>query len=122
MVLFVQLFDLPSGQPCLHANDALGDRYWLPLDLTAEATVQTTDIVAALNKLRNHFAKGLAVFPHTKWVSLLRPVESLNGLELTPAIHHPLLQLEDQEQPNNGVGVMTPHLRHIQAASIHIIR
>lgn len=122
LVLFVQLFDLPSGQPCLHANDARGDRYWLPLDLAAEATVQTTDIVAALNKLRNHFATDLAIFAHAKLVSLLRPIESIHGVELTPAIHHPFLQLADQEQPNNGVGGMTPHLRHLEAESIHIIR
>lgn len=122
LVLFAQLFDLPSGQPCLHANDALGDRYWLPLDLTAEATVQTTDIVAALNKLRNHFSTDLAVFAHANLVSLLRPVESLHGVELTLAIHPPFLQLEDQEQPKNSVGGMTPHLRHLEAESIHIIR
>ena len=30
-VLFVQLSPLPSGKPCLHANDARGARFWVPL-------------------------------------------------------------------------------------------
>jgi sulfate adenylyltransferase subunit 2 len=122
LVLFVQLFDLPSGQPCLHANDTRGGRYWVPLDLAAEATVKSTHIVTVLNKLRSHFAVELAVFPHAKLVGLLRPIESLNGVELTPAIHQPLLQLENQKRPKNNVGGMTPHLRHLEAESIHIIR
>jgi sulfate adenylyltransferase subunit 2 len=31
LVLFIQLKALPDGTACLHANDARGARYWLPL-------------------------------------------------------------------------------------------
>lgn len=47
LVLFAQLFPLPSGQECLHANDARGGRYWVPL--ASSATQQS--IADALQNL-----------------------------------------------------------------------
>ena len=46
-VLFAQLAELPGGQPCLHANDARGARWWHPLPSSTR-----TDVVAALQAVQ----------------------------------------------------------------------
>ena len=63
LTLFIQLKALPGGTACLHANDARGARYWVPLpmfvhDVTHdlykyENTQQITD---ALHRLQQFLA------------------------------------------------------------------
>jgi sulfate adenylyltransferase subunit 2 len=118
LVLFIQLFPLPTGQGCLHANDARGGRYWLPLE-PAGQPLTTPDILDALRKLQQHIAKDIAVFPHGSLVGLLRDVGSIEHVTLVPASYLPVLNLPT---PKPQRGTTTPHLRRLEAESIHIIR
>ena len=76
-VLFAQLNPLPGGQPCLHANDARGARFWVPL---ADADYET--IQAALETLQRHIGKPIAVIPHGALVATLRNTPGTPDLEL----------------------------------------
>jgi sulfate adenylyltransferase subunit 2 len=115
LVLFVQLFPLPTGQPCLHANDARGGHYWLPLSSATE----TESLLQGLRKLQQHIAKDIAVFPHGSLVGLLRDVQSIEHITLKPSAYLPILNLST---PNTQRGSTTPHLKRLEAESIHIIR
>jgi sulfate adenylyltransferase subunit 2 len=102
----------------LHANDARGGRYWLPLE-PAGQPLTTPDILDALRKLQQHIEKDIAVFPHGSLVGLLRDVASIEHVTLVPASYLPVLNLPT---PKLQRGTTTPHLRRLEAESIHIIR
>ena len=81
LVLFIQLKDLPEGTPCLHANDARGARYWLPLPQFAHGSTQDSNtpanirqISSALGQLQQFLNKDLAVFPHAEVTALCRSI------------------------------------------------
>ncbi|QIM50421.1 sulfate adenylyltransferase subunit CysD [Pusillimonas sp. DMV24BSW_D] len=125
-ILFAQLADLPSGVPCLHANDPRGARFWVPLGNGEDA------IVAALVQLQQHIGKDIAVFPHGELVGLLRnlsaaestsdaaPIAIPNGITLLLQAYQPVLNLRPRRKAQ-GIGV-SPHLKRLEAESIHIIR
>ena len=112
LVLFAQLVPLPNGTPCLHANDARGGRYWVPLAETAHAQ-------QALEQLQAHIGKDIALYPHGALVGLLRKVEALTHISLTPSAYPPVLELAT---PSGARVPLTPHLKRLEAESIHIIR
>ena len=82
-VLFVQLHPMPgsakNGQPCLHANDARGARFWLPMDSLSYAVIQES-----LADLQRHIGKPIAVFPHGALVAYLRHTPSTAEIQLCP--------------------------------------
>lgn len=112
LVLFVQLSPLPNGKACLHANDARGGRYWLPLGAESE-------VIEGLRKLQQHLGKDIAVFPHGALVAPLRPVSSLERISLCPSAYLPRLELSVASTQRTAV---TPHLKRLEAESIDIIR
>lgn len=118
LVLFIQLFPLPHGHVCLHANDARGARYWLPLLETVQG-LSAVKILEGLKQLQQHIAKDVAVFPHGELVGLLRDSRSDDRVTLTPSAYPPKLVL-----PTSGPqrSATTPHLRRLESESIHIIR
>jgi sulfate adenylyltransferase subunit 2 len=118
LVLFTQIFPLPSGQNCLHANDARGGRYWLPLDRAGRMPT-ANDILEGLRKLQQHVEKDIAVFPHGTLVGLLRDSQSTEHVSLVPSCYPPVLSLT---VANVQRGATTPHLRRLEAESIHVIR
>lgn len=118
-VLFAQLHPLPGGgQPCLHANDARGARFWVPMsNLTNEAIQQ------ALSELQCHIGKPIAVFPHGLLVDHLRHTPSRATILLCPLAYHPVLPSELNLIGNKKSNVEpTPHLKRLEAESIHILR
>ena len=112
LVLFAQLVPLPNGTPCLHANDARGGRYWVPLQETAH-------FQQALEQLQAHIGKDIALCPQGALVGLLRKVEALTHISLTPSAYLPVLELAT---PSGARAATTPHLKRLEAESIHIIR
>jgi len=113
-VLFVQLNPLPGGQPCLHANDARGARFWLPLANLNDAAVHK-----ALIDLQRHIGKPIAVFPHGALVAHLRHTSSTTGIQLCPQAYRPLLpagwSLNGNAKPDLAP---SPHLKRLEAESI----
>jgi sulfate adenylyltransferase subunit 2 len=116
LVLFAQLRDLPGGQPCLHANDARGARYWIPLT----EPVTPAGIERALRDLREHVGKDVALFPHGALVTHVRHLPALPGVWTSLLGYAPILE---PRQATAATGApLTPHLRRLEAESIHIFR
>lgn len=117
-VLFVQLRPLPGGRPCLHANDARGARFWVPLANLNDAAVQQ-----ALADLQHHIGKPIAVFPHGALVAHLRHTLSTTEIQLCPQGYRPVLptglSLDGNTKPDLAP---SPHLKQLEAESIHILR
>lgn len=117
-VLFPQLFPLPSGQPCLHANDARGARFWVPM-----AGVDSEAVQQALGSLQRHIGKPIAVFPHGALVAHLRGMPSTPVIQFCPQAYRPVLPLGLSLRGNIKPELApSPHLKRLEAESIHIIR
>lgn len=119
LVLFVQIYSLPGGQPCLHANDSRGARYWLPLAGGAVHPTSPTDAMVAIESLQQHVGKDIAIFPHGKLVGLVRDVRFDQHVSLAYGAYLPILKLPEEGQHRGGA---TPHLKRLEAESIHVIR
>ena len=116
--LFAQLYNLPGGQPCLHANDARGARFWVPMPgVTSEAVLE------ALADLQHHIGKPIAVFPHGALVATLRGMSGTPEIQICPQAYRPVLppslSLHGNTKPELAP---SPHLKRLEAESIHIIR
>lgn len=117
LLLFAQLTDLPGGKPCLHLNDARGARYWLPLAMPPETTAA---VIAALRRVQQYIGKDIAVVPHGALVRWLRDAPSAPDLTIATGIHTPVLDVSPDARPRQTS--KTPHLKHLEAEGIHIIR
>lgn len=121
-VLFVQLHSTPSEttktQTCLHANDARGARFWLPL-----AKVNNETIYQSLTALQSHIGKSLAIFPHGALVSHLRETPSTTNIQFCPQAYRPALPVSPGLIGNKKLNLpQSPHLKRLEAESIHIMR
>ncbi len=118
LVLFAQLYSLPSGQPCLHANDTSGTRFWSPLTDHSDEAIQQV-----LANLQRHIGKSIAVFPHGSLVEFLREAPNIPGVNLYLQAYHPVLPrslfLSGKVKPDIN---QSSHLRHLEAESIYILR
>lgn len=118
LILFAQLKALPNFNACLHANDSRGARYWIPFGTTHPNARQ---IAEALNSLQQHIGKSIAIFPHGELTALCRQIASPeNGLHLLG--YPPVLSPEDLLPAASKRPATTPHLRQLEAESIHIFR
>ena len=119
LVLFAQLFNLPDGKDCLHANDARGARYWLPIDETV-ATPQ--GIATALRNLQAHVGKNITIFPHGRLVGLCRQAPAPAQVSVGQLSYPATLDLEHQQRSPGPTRTSSPHLKRLEAESIHIMR
>ncbi len=117
-VLFAQLHPLPKGPACLHANDARGARFWVPISDFGDATVQQ-----ALADLQRHIGKPVAIFPHGQLLGYLRHTPSTAEIQLCSQAYRPVLppglSLSGNIKPDLA---SSPHLKRLEAESIHILR
>jgi sulfate adenylyltransferase subunit 2 len=115
-VLFAQLSPLPNGTACLHFNDARGARFWVPL-----ASADTVCIRNALTALQQHIDKVVAVFPHGALVSYMRDMQPVEQVATFLQAYAPVLppHLKAIGLPKRDI---SPHLKRLEAESIHIIR
>lgn len=117
-ILFVQIGALPSGKPCLFANDPRGARFWYPL-----ADDKKADACSALEAIAKHLDKTAAVFPTGKLVDYLRDVTELPGIVLYPQAYPATLNSSDMHRRQSDVDFeQSGHLKRLEAESIHIIR
>jgi len=140
LVLFIQFKDLPNGTPCLHANDARGARYWLPMPQLAFNKIKELNKLDHAQKLKDAFhqlqeflGKELAVFPHAEITALCRLIDadsnSVNAsIQLCMLGYAAILDLSSQHSKTNlatGLetkNLRTSHLKHLEDESIHILR
>ncbi|MDR8017896.1 sulfate adenylyltransferase subunit CysD [Ectopseudomonas guguanensis] len=121
-VLFVQLSPLPSGKPCLHANDARGARFWVPLANVARETIRTACVA-----LQQHIGKPVAVFPHGSLVASMRNADELHDIHCCVHVYQPVLPAHLKLPRFDSISAeaaseLSPHLKRLEAESIHIIR
>jgi sulfate adenylyltransferase subunit 2 len=119
LVLFAQLLRTADGQDFLHTNDARGARYWLPLGTSSADTEQLT---VALQRLQEHIAKDIVIFPSGRLVGICRqakaPAKTQLGLLSYPAV----LDEESRIGATGASRMLTPHLKRLEAESQQIIR
>jgi sulfate adenylyltransferase subunit 2 len=117
-VLFVQLSPLPTGAPCLHANDARGARFWVPLP-----NAQHKTIWQALLTLQKHISKPVAVFPHGALVEVLRKTSNTPDIHLCPQAYRSVMPASLHPHSTNRLTLSpSAHLKRLEDESIHIIR
>ncbi|ARU31003.1 sulfate adenylyltransferase small subunit [Sulfuriferula sp. AH1] len=119
LVLFAQLHGLPNGGACLHANDARGSRYWVPLPADK---VDRQAIEAALSLLQTHIDKPLAIIAHGELSAWCRSADALNGVTFCMLGYPPVLDLSNQPLADSPRHEAAIHLARLEAESIHIIR
>lgn len=117
-LLFVQLNPLPSGCPCLHANDAREARFWIPLKSDDASSIR-----AAIIALQKHIGKPIAVFPHGPLVGLLRGIAEPPDIHICPQAYQPVLPTGLKLHGTHQAKLpLSPHLKQLEAESIHMFR
>ncbi len=119
LVLFAQLTSTSDGQAFLHANDARGARYWLPLGIK---TIDSTRLTQELQRLQQHIAKDIVLFPSGHLVGICRPADVPNKVELGLLSYLAVLDQMDQLKVGDTLKIRTPHLKRLESESIQIIR
>lgn len=119
-ILFIQYADLPGEKPCLHANDARGARYWVPLE-----TCSLNSLFQALIKLQAHIGKSLVLFPHGALTSSCRSLVPPSLVSFGILGYQPVLTIDSQVATNKEQAFFvmgSSHLDRLEAESIHILR
>ena len=119
LALFAQLQPLPTGRRCLHANDARGARYWLPLENITQEEANSEVVAQALKQLQQHVGKDIAVFPCGQLLQHVRELTALSHISMHASVYLPVLELSARASRR---GTTTPHLHQLEAESIHILR
>ncbi|WP_310271340.1 sulfate adenylyltransferase subunit CysD [Pseudomonas sp. 3296] len=119
LVLFVQLSRSADGSDFLHANDARGARYWLPLATQHVDAKQLTD---ALQRLQLHIAKPIVIFPSGRLVAVCRHASVPPNVEFGLLSYPAVLEENRQHTTVDSLTVRTPHLKRLEAESLQIIR
>ncbi len=125
-VLFAELSHLPTGTPCLYANDSQDVRYWVPLENNSAGPHQ---VIVALLKLQAHIGKPLVIFPHDALTTNCRKMpSSVPAVSFGLLGYLPVLDLSPQMQkkPKKEADILKPtyasHLDQLEAESILILR
>jgi sulfate adenylyltransferase subunit 2 len=120
VVLFFQLAVLPGGRHCLHANDERDRHFWVRLP----GPPTGASLERALKRIQAHAGRLIAVFPHGELVAFWRDLESSDGFTFIPQVFRPVLRPRPPAEAGHGRarGAASPHLKRLEAESIHIIR
>jgi sulfate adenylyltransferase subunit 2 len=116
-VLFAQLYPLPSGKPALHANDARGARFWVPLASAEDEVIQK-----ALGALQQHLGKPIALFAHGQLVGVTRSMHPNANIHFCPQTFKPVLPAHLHLPSPHAEVQRFAHLKRLEAESIHVIR
>lgn len=117
-VLFVQLGHLPDQSDCLFANDARDTRFWVPLP-----DAQPETVLAALHLLQTHIGKPVTAFPHATLTTLLDSTAGSDNLSFCPQAYQTApTAVSSLSRPSVIRQAPSPHLKRLEAESIHILR
>lgn len=115
-VFFVQLHDLPDGRPCLHANDARGARYWIPLF----DAIDSGTLIHQLHRLQQEVGRSIVIVPHGELLRYLRQQQLPEDIAV---VLHPFLPVLDVSKTAVNESKKLPdYLKQLEAESIHFIR
>lgn len=117
-LLFIQLTQLPNGKTCLQANDARNAQYWIPL-----ANQEDASLMAALAHLQQHLDKPIHVLGHGAITSWLAKLNNTSNIATHSYIYPIELKHALAQQLQGRVkSQLSPHIKKLEAESIHIIR
>jgi len=118
-VIFAELGHLPGGADCLFANDARGERWWLPLP-DAQAASVWQSIVA----LQNHIGKAITLFAHGGLTAYLRDWTGHDPIHIYPQTYRPVLPppAPHRQSSMRSPKAKAPQLQRLEDESIHILR
>ncbi|MBF7731016.1 sulfate adenylyltransferase subunit CysD [Pseudomonas sp. N040] len=119
LVLFAQLSSSADGQTFLHANDARGARYWLPL---GHVSLDAAQLANGLQQLQAHLGKDLVIFPSGRLTGLCRQTTPPDRVELGLLGYPALLDVGTRSAAAGTRRPLTPHLKRLEAESLQIIR
>lgn len=117
LVLLAQLHT-PKGKDTLtilHANDTRGARYWFPI----KGVVDQDAVVRGLKEMAEFVGKPIVVLAQDRLVPLLLDAPVPENVEFASSIYAPRLSIDLDRSP---LAELTPHLKRLEAESIHIIR
>jgi len=120
LVLLVQLHTHPDVPELtlLHANDTRGARYWIPVHRPANEITQD-DAIYGLKEIAELLGKPILVLACHHLVELLRDAQMPDNVDFAQAAYLPRLNIDMDPKP---IAELTPHLKRLEAESIHIIR
>ncbi len=102
----------------MHLNDARGTRLWIPLNESSKPW-GPVELKKALHHLIEHIGKPSILIPHGLLVKHLRNQANIPDLHWPLNAYAPSLELREPEPIHYE---LSPHLKHLEAESIHIIR
>ena len=118
LVLFTQLLRSANGQSVLHANDARGTRYWLPLGI---GIVDAQQLASALQRLQQHIGKDITTFPSGQLVGICRQTQPPANVELGLLSYAAVLNSDNRGVDSGAQQKLTPHLKRLEAESLQIL-
>ena len=118
-VVFAELGQLPGGASCFFANDARGERWWLPLG-KGDADSIWQSVVA----LQNHIGKAITLSTHGALTAYLRDWTGNAHIHICPQAYRPVLPPSPPQRLRNTASLQTkaPQLQRLEDESIHILR
>ena len=117
-VLFVQLFMLPDGLTYLHANDARGARYWIPVPNPGEHKIQESLIA-----VQKYIGKPITIFPHGSLVATVKKMPQTSDIYFCSQIYVPALEKKISSSNRSApILASSSHLKRLEAESIFILR
>lgn len=121
LVLFAQINSLYGVGAVLHCNDAHGGRSWTGLGAD---TPDTASICAGFARIQRLIGKSLMVFPSGEIVRYLRQAQAPEGVRFSLTGYPPVLPDDMMLFAGKSATARetTPHLKRLEAESIHIIR
>ena len=121
LVLLGRLHQHADGAISLQANDARGARYWVGVSEAGAhgQELRSADVREAWRTLQQHVGKTIHALGHGALVAHMRDADMGEGVETFAGTYAPVLQLAASRETR---GQVTPHLKRLEAESIHIIR
>ena len=118
-VIFAELGHLPGGAGCLFANDARGERWWLPL-----SKKDAHSLWHSVMALQSHIGKAITLFTHGALTAFLREWPGHEHIHLVAQAYRPVLPPSPPPRLRNTprLQTKTPQLQRLEDESIHILR
>jgi len=118
-VVFVELDQLPGGARCLFANDARGERWWLPLSKD-----DADSLWHSVMALQSHIGKTIALFAHGPLTAYLREWAGSGHIHIYPQAYRPVLAppAPKHHRKTSSLRAKAPQLQRLEDESIHILR
>jgi sulfate adenylyltransferase subunit 2 len=118
IALFAQLATFPNGGNFVHFNDPRNHRYWFPFKASEQEKIEDK-LSNGFKQLQAHLGKEITIYPHGKLVGIMRTVKMPDQVTLNTSAYLPALDMPDNKIARCSA---TPHLKRLEAESIHIFR